>query len=84
MKKIYSQLNKKAFWCCLISSIALLVTSFIIPPLGVISPSVLEAVAELFAFGTLGTVITAIDRGSDITLKKGNTEVTIDNNEASE
>lgn len=58
---------------------ALLITSFFLPPTGEISPSVLEAVAEIFAFATLGTVIDAIKRGSDITVKHGSTEVNINN-----
>lgn len=79
MKKIYSNLNKRAFWLCLSVSILLISASMIIPPAGVISPSVLTAVGELFAFATLGTVAAAIERGSDITLRKGDMEVQVDN-----
>lgn len=78
MKKIISNVNKGAFWVCLSVSAALLIVSFIIPPHGVIDSSVLAASGELFAFATLGTVVEALAKGSDVTIKKGDTEVTID------
>lgn len=78
-KEIYKQLNKVAFWICLIISVALIITSFFIPPLAVIDASVLASVGELFAFATLGTVIQAIYKGSDITFNKGDINVTVNN-----
>lgn len=86
LKKIYSNLNKTAFWICLSVSIALIVGAFFVPPLAVIDGSVLAAVGEIFAFSALGTVIEAIGKGSDITLSKGDTTINIqnDNNESTE
>ena len=83
VKKIYSNLNKKAFWICLGVSIILLIISFVLPPAGSIDPSVMGGVGELFAFASLGTVIEAISKGADVTLNHGNTSVTLntpDNN----
>lgn len=79
MKKIYRQMNKKAFYICLIASVGLLVASFTVPPLGIIHPSVLKGVGELFGFATLAVVADAIGKGSDIKLTKGDTTLTVDN-----
>lgn len=72
-------MHKGAFWVCLLVSIALLVTSFFLPPTGAIEPTVMQGVAELFAFATLGTVIQAISKGSDVTLQHNNTTITVNN-----
>lgn len=61
-----------------LTSIALIVASFIVPPTGVVDPSVLAAVGELFAFAALGAVIKAIDKGSSASVKKGDVEIKID------
>lgn len=66
-----------AFWICLIVSITLLITSFLIPPLGIVEPSVLAAVGELFAFGALGALISGIDRGLDARVTHNNTSLEI-------
>lgn len=60
-----------------IASIGLLIASFVVPPVGIISSSVLAGVGELFAFATLGTVIHAIDKGLDAKVQHGNTTVTV-------
>lgn len=82
MKKIYNKLNcigKVSFWVTLIVSIVLIITSFFLPPTGSIDPSVMASVGELFAFGTLGTVLSAINKGADVTLNHGQTSVTLNN-----
>lgn len=56
-------------------SVGLLIGSFFVPPLGVIEPSVLEAVAEIFAFAALGTVYKAIDKGSRAKITHGSTNL---------
>lgn len=58
-------------------SICLIVISFFLPPQGVIDPSVMAAVGEIFAFAALGTVIKAIDKDKSISMKHGETEITI-------
>lgn len=79
LRYVYNQLNKTAFYICLIFAIGLLIASFIVPPVGTISPSVLTGVGELFAFATLGTIIEAINRGVDAKLVHNNTEINLTN-----
>ena len=66
-------------WFVLFSlvAIALIITSFFVPPTGVIDGSVLAAVGEIFGFAALGTVIKAIDKGVDAKVQHNNTSVTI-------
>lgn len=70
--------HKRVFFICLITSITLLVASFIIPPCGLIEPSVLAATGELFAFATLATIVAAIERGKRATISKGDIHLTVD------
>ena len=57
MKKIIKkQEDKVIFYVCLGVAIALLATSFFLPPTGVIDPSILKAVAELLGFAALAIV----------------------------
>lgn len=58
-------------------AVGLIVASFIVPPTGIIEPSVLAAVGEIFAFAALGTVIKAIDKGVDAKVQHNNTSLTI-------
>ncbi len=80
-RKIYQNINKGAFWTCLILSIVLIFTSFIVPPMAVIDASVIAAVGELFAFATLGCVVTAMNKGADVSITKGDTTLKVDNPE---
>ena len=75
----FTKSHKIAFWTCLGISTALLVSSFIIPPMGVIDPSVLRAVGEIFAFSVLYVVIEALNRGTDVTLQKGDVNLHLNN-----
>lgn len=84
IKQIYTHISKWAFWTCLILSVGLIVTSFILPPTGSIDPTVLGATGELFGFGVLGTVIDALHKGSDVTISKGDMNVQINNPENKE
>lgn len=74
------------FWSCLGVSVALLITSFFLPPTGQIDPSVLKGVAELLAFASLGVVVAAIKRGIPAKLTHGDTSISVgkdnDNGEA--
>lgn len=58
-------------------ALILLIASFILPPMGVIDDSVLKAVAEIFAFAGLLTVLRAIDRNMGIEFKKGDMSLEI-------
>lgn len=71
--------NNRWFWVFAITSILLIVVSFLIPPTGVVDASVLAAVGELFGFASLGTVIKSIDKGVDARLSKGDISVEISN-----
>ena len=79
MKKIVKEylLKDAYFYVFSIIAIGLLIASFLVPPLGTISPSVLEGVAEIFAFASLGTVIKAINKGIDAKVRHGDTTLTI-------
>lgn len=60
-----------AFWTCLTVSIALLSAGFFLPPRGVIHPSTLTAVGELFAFAALGVGFEAVRLGRNLRIAKG-------------
>lgn len=80
MKDIVQELiSKVAFWVCLGVSLVLLILGFAIPPLGVINPSVLTAVGEIFAFAALAAAIDAIKEGYDAKIKKGEVEINLNN-----
>ena len=66
-----------AFAVCLVVSIGLIVSGFIVPPTGVIDPSVLTAVGELFAFAALSQLPFVIRSGKGITLNHGNTSISV-------
>lgn len=81
IKSVYSRMNRWIFWICLSISAFLIITSFFIPPTGLIDGSVLAAVGELFLWPVLGVVTVAVEKGSDIKLTKGDTTIHIDNPE---
>lgn len=59
------------FWTSLTVSIGLLVAGFLVPPPGIIHPSVLTAVGELFAFAALGVGFEAVRLGRNLRIAKG-------------
>ena len=80
MKKIFdsfSRIDRISFYVCLSVSIFLLVFSFFTPPKFIIDQSVIIACSELWAFAALGVAVHAVHRGSDIHLKRGETEMTV-------
>lgn len=76
--------NNTFFWIFSIIGVILIVAAFILPPISVIDNSVLIAVGEINGFIALGAVIKAIDKGVDATFQKGDTSVTITNNDNEE
>lgn len=84
LKDIYKHISKTAFWVTLSISVILLTISFILPPAGAIDPSVVGAVGELFGFGALATVIDGMHKGTDVSVSKGDTSITINNPEKNE
>ena len=79
MSKIFKNVKRVPFFICLSFSIILIIVSFIIPPTGKIDPSVIQAVAEIFAFATLYVVIEGMHRGSDVSISKGDVSLQIQN-----
>ena len=61
------------------TSIALIVCSFILPPLGIIDCSVFMGVGELFLFAALWEVHIAIKKGMDAKLTKDDITLEINN-----
>ena len=68
--------GNKPFWVLTITAIMLLVASWIVPPTGVIDPSVLAAVGELSGLGALWCVVKAMDKG--VATRVQHKDVTID------
>lgn len=66
-----------ALWVCTVASIGLYVASFLVPPLGEISPSVLKAGAEIFALAGLFVIREAIVEGLGIKLTHGGTTIEV-------
>ena len=60
-----------------VSSIILIFTSLLLPPVGVIDPSVVAASGELLGWGALWSVVKAIDKGKSVSVKHGNTEIEV-------
>lgn len=73
--------DKVIFYICLVVALTLLVASFLLPPTGVIDPSVLKAAAILLGFAALGIVGKNLSLGKDVTFSHGDTEVTIGDKE---
>lgn len=68
-----------AFWVCLVTSIIMMVVSFIVPPLAVIDSSIFVATSILFAYAALASFNAALEKGVDATVKHGETELSIQN-----
>ena len=58
-------------------SLILLIISWIAPPPMQIHETVLQAVAEIFGFAALWTVVLAIEKGTGASLRKGDVELEI-------
>ncbi len=65
------------FYILAFFAIGLLIAGLVIPPPGVIDPSVLKGAAEIFGWGVLGTIIKAIDAGVNAKLKHGDTTLEV-------
>lgn len=81
-----SIIKKHYIWAFAISltiSIGLIVTSFFIPPMGEIAPSVLQAVGELFLWPSLAFAAKAVEEGRKAKIVHGKTTFVVgsDNNE---
>ena len=58
-------------------ALVLLIISWIAPPPMQVHESVLQAVAEIFGFASLWTIVIAIEKGTGASLRKGDLELEI-------
>lgn len=75
-KKLYHA-DKYIFYVCLAMSIALMIFGAVMPPPGIIDPSILTASSILFGFAALGVAGQNLANGKDVVFHHGDTEVTI-------
>ena len=66
------------------ASLMLIITSFFIPPTGIIDSSVFAGVGELMGFGALWEVHLAIKKGMDAKIQHNNTTIEINNDKDDE
>lgn len=72
------------FWICLIASIGLLITGFLLPPIGIIDNSVITAVGLLLVFAALGQLPTIIEVAGYAKISSGSTTIEISKEEDNE
>lgn len=84
MVKNVSKTTSTLLGCLTFVTVGLLVASFLVPPTGVIDPSVLKAAGEIFAFGTLWVVREAIKEGLSVKATHGNTTIEVGKDEEGE
>lgn len=80
-EKVQRHADKYIFYICLGAAIILGAVSFVLPPTGIIDPSVLKFIALLLGFAALGVAGQNLANGKGVTFSHGETEVTIDDNE---
>lgn len=66
-----------AFWLCLLSSIALFIGGFFVPPTGVIDGSVITCAGILFGFATLGQIPVIIETAGHAKITQGNMTIEV-------
>ena len=62
---------------CITAAIGLFIASFIVPPTGIIDPSVLKSASIIFGFASLAVLREAIREGFGAKLTHGNTTLEI-------
>ena len=83
MGEIVKNTWRESFWFkfLTIDTIILLVASFLIPPTGVIDPSVIAAVGEIEVLAALWIVYKAVQKGTGAHISKGDINIDIDKEE---
>lgn len=81
MKISKKHADKYIFYVCLAAAIIVGVVSFVLPPTGIIDPSVLKFIALLLGFAALGIAGQNLANGKDVTFTHGDTEVAIGDND---
>lgn len=66
-----------ALWVCMLTTIGLFIMSALLPPKGVIDPSIFKAAGYSFAFATLLVTREAIREGLGVKLTHGETTVQV-------
>lgn len=66
-----------ALWVCLATTIGLFVMSAVMPPKGVVDPSMFKAAGYLFGFATLFVLREAIREGLGVKLTHGDTTIEV-------
>ena len=80
MKKVVNILAHDVwFHIFAITALGLIVTSFFIPPTGIIDSSIFAGVGEIFAFGALWEIHIAIQKGIDAKIQHHDTTIKINN-----
>lgn len=81
IREIYKAVDKGAFWFSLIMSVLFATIAFFTPPQAVIDSSVIACIAEFWAFAALATVIAALDKGKNVTVSKGDVNLSVSHKE---
>lgn len=81
MENLKKHADKYIFYVCLAAAIIVGVVSFLLPPTGIIDPSVLKFIALLLGFAALGVAGQNLANGKDVIFSHGETEVTIGDND---
>lgn len=80
-EKVQRHADKYVFYVCLAAAVIIGAVSFVLPPTGIIDPSVLKFIALLLGFAALGVAGQNLANGKGVTFSHGETEVTIGDNE---
>jgi hypothetical protein len=72
------------FWTCLVSAIIMLSVSFVLPPTGEINPTVLQGAAILMGFSVIGILPECLRLSKDVTVRKGDLEVSLSDGDGDE
>ena len=80
MSQLFKQCVLQNLWFKILSlsAVILLFVSLILPPKGVIDPSVVAGTGEIMGFAAIWTVLVAIEKNKGITVHHGETTITID------
>lgn len=72
------------FWTCLVSAIIMLSVSFVLPPTGEINPTVLQGAAILMGFSVIGILPECLRLSREVTVRKGDLEVSLSDGDENE
>ena len=75
------ELHRYIFIITTTVSVGLIIASLIIPPTGIVDPSVLTAVGELFAFAALGEASYTLRHKGAAKITKGDTTFELESNQ---